>query len=42
MQREKYFRIVADVNVDGGSLGQELIDQELAKPYDGGKNPKRE
>lgn len=37
MQRGKYFRIVADVYVDGGNLGQELIVRGLAKPYDGGK-----
>ena len=42
MQRGKYFRIVADVYVDGSSLGQELISAGLAKPYDGGKKPKWE
>jgi endonuclease YncB( thermonuclease family) len=36
MKRGKYFRIVADVIVDGKSLGQELLGQGLAKPYDGG------
>jgi endonuclease YncB( thermonuclease family) len=40
MQRGKYFRIVADVYVDGSNLGQELISAGLAKPYDGGKKPK--
>ena len=42
MQRGKYFRIVADVYVDGSNLGQELISAGLAKPYDGGKKPKWE
>jgi endonuclease YncB( thermonuclease family) len=42
MQRGKYFRVVADVYVDGSSLGQELISAGLAKPYDGGKKPKWE
>jgi endonuclease YncB( thermonuclease family) len=42
MQRGKYFRIVADVYVDGRNLGQELIYAGLAKPYDGGKKPKWE
>jgi micrococcal nuclease len=37
MQRGKYFRIVADVYIDGSNLGRELIDRGLAKPYDGGK-----
>jgi endonuclease YncB( thermonuclease family) len=36
MQRGKYFRIVADVYVDGVNLGDELITAGLAKPYDGG------
>lgn len=39
MKRGKYFRIVADVFVDGQDLGQELIQKGLAKPYDGGKKP---
>ncbi|OEU52311.1 MAG: hypothetical protein BA861_07015 [Desulfobacterales bacterium S3730MH5] len=42
MQRGKYFRIVADVYVDGSNLGQELIAAGLAKQYDGGKKPKWE
>ncbi len=42
MKRGKYFRIVADVYVDGCSLGEELITAGLAKPYDGGKKPKWE
>jgi endonuclease YncB( thermonuclease family) len=40
MQRGKYFRIVADVYVDGSDLGQELIEKGLAKPYHGEKKPK--
>jgi endonuclease YncB( thermonuclease family) len=36
MRRDKYFRIVADVTVDGKDLAQELITKGLAKPYDGG------
>jgi len=36
MRRDKYFRIVADVTVDGKNLAQELIGKGLAKPYDGG------
>jgi endonuclease YncB( thermonuclease family) len=42
MRRGKYFRIVADVYVDGRDLGKELIAMGLAKPYDGGKKPKWE
>jgi len=33
----KYFRIVADVFVDGESLANELIEAGIAVPYDGGK-----
>lgn len=36
IMRDKYFRIVADVYVDGVSLGKELIKKGLAKKYDGG------
>jgi len=35
--RGKYFRIVADVVVDGESLADELIEAGMAVPYDGGK-----
>lgn len=35
-KRGKYFRIVADVYVDGVSLGQALINENLAVRYDGG------
>jgi len=40
MKRGKYFRIVADVYVDGKSLGSMLIDHELAVLYDGGRKAK--
>ena len=40
MQRDKYFRILTDVYVDGSSLGRELIQRGLAKQYDGGKKTK--
>ena len=37
LQRGKYFRVVADVMIDGISLEQELLDNELAYKYTGGK-----
>ena len=37
LQRGKYFRIVANVVVDGVSLGQELLDNKLAYEYSGGR-----
>ncbi|ABM04288.1 nuclease (SNase domain protein) [Psychromonas ingrahamii 37] len=37
MQRGKYFRILADVYVDGKNLTELLITAKLARPYDGGK-----
>ena len=40
MMRGKYFRIAADVYVDGRSLGQMLIDQGHAVKYSGGKKTK--
>ena len=40
LQRGKYFRVVANVVVDGVSLGQELLDNELAYEYSGGKKLK--
>jgi endonuclease YncB( thermonuclease family) len=36
LQRGKYFRVVANVLVDGVSLEQELLDNELAYAYSGG------
>lgn len=41
MKRGKYFRIVADVYVDGQNLGDLLVEEKLAKKYDGtGSRPK--
>ena len=37
LQRGKYFRVVANVMVDGVSLEQELLENELAYKYSGGK-----
>ena len=34
-QRDKYFRILAEVWIDGESLGEKLKSEELAKDYDG-------
>lgn len=42
MKRDKYFRILATVIIDGTDLGEELIQAGLAKPYDGGKKTKWE
>jgi len=36
MQRDKYFRIVADVYADDKNLAKILIENNLAVPYDGG------
>ena len=40
LQRGKYFRVVANVLVDGVSLERGLLDNELAYSYDGGKKLK--
>ena len=37
LQRGKYFRVVADVYLDGVSLEQELLENKLAYKYTGGK-----
>ncbi len=37
IQRGKYFRILADVYVDGLNLAELLISSGHARPYDGGK-----
>ena len=37
LQRGKYFRVVADVTIDGVSLEQELLENKLAYKYTGGK-----
>ena len=36
IRRGKYFRIVADVFIDGQNLADLMIKNGLAKPYDGG------
>lgn len=36
-EREKYGRLLADVEVEGKSVAQELISRGLADPYSGGK-----
>ncbi len=36
VERDKYFRILADVTVDGKSISQILIKNKLAVAYDGG------
>ncbi|TPE55645.1 thermonuclease family protein [Maribrevibacterium harenarium] len=36
IQRGKYFRLLADVYVDGHSLTDALLQSGLARPYDGG------
>ena len=36
LRRDKYFRLLADVYVDGRNLAAMLIDSGLARPYDGG------
>jgi len=40
ISRGKYFRLVADVYVDGVSLAEILIDSKLAVQYDGGTKTK--
>ena len=37
VQRDKYFRILADVYVDGEKVANEMLEKKLAIPYDGGK-----
>ena len=36
IDKDKYFRIVADIKFDGKNIAQNLIDSGLAYPYDGG------
>lgn len=40
MQRDKYFRIVSDVYIDGKKLSSLLIEKNLAVTYDGGTKTK--
>ena len=37
LSRGKYFRVIAEVWLDGYNLGEEMIDKGLAKAYLGGK-----
>lgn len=37
--RDKYFRVLAEVWIDGRSVGAVLIENKLAYPYDGGRKP---
>jgi micrococcal nuclease len=39
MRRDKYFRILAEVEVDGEMLAKNLLDAHFAVPYGGGKKP---
>lgn len=39
VQRDKYFRLLADVYVDGINLAEDLIQNGLAQFYDGGTKP---
>ena len=39
VDRDKYFRILANVYVDDKSLSEVLIKNKLALPYDGGRKP---
>jgi endonuclease YncB( thermonuclease family) len=39
VRRGKYFRLLADVYVDGDNLSEELIKHGYAKPYNGGRKP---
>ena len=39
LERDKYFRIAADVYVDGQKLSEILLEKGLAKKYDGGTKP---
>lgn len=36
VKRDKYFRVLADVEVDGRSLADHMLRMGLAVPYDGG------
>ena len=36
LDRDKYFRLIAEVYIDGRSIGEELISLGLAVPYSGG------
>lgn len=38
--RDKYFRVLAEVVVDGVDVGQEMLRRGMAVPYEGGERPK--
>ena len=40
IERGKYFRIIADIKIDGKSLTRYLLKNGLAYSYDGGKKKK--
>lgn len=37
LRRDKYFRLLADVEADSGDIASALIERGLAKPYEGGR-----
>lgn len=39
VDRDKYFRVLAEVWVDGKSVGDVLVKNKLALPYNGGRKP---
>jgi endonuclease YncB( thermonuclease family) len=39
LERDKYFRISADLYADGTNVGEVLLKKGFAKHYDGGKKP---
>ena len=39
LRRDKYFRILADITIDGESLSEKLLEEGLARPYHGKKKP---
>lgn len=41
-ERDKYFRLLCDVQAGGKSLAEGLLGAGLAVPYDGGTKPKQE
>jgi len=40
VKRDKYFRILADVDIDGVNLATKLLEGKLAYPYEGGTKKK--
>lgn len=40
VKRDKYFRILADVDVDGVNLASKLLEVKFAYPYEGGTKKK--